>query len=142
MKTENSLSAFLREQDVLYNQLMAIEPLTKKNISKKDIRILIVLYTMYLSDEHHYVHADIQQIKKEIMYLFKKQYSLGDILSFIETLCLHEYVHKDDKTSTELLYGITSKGLDFLKIMRDKVPTYFDESQTPNTSGLPQEELH
>lgn len=108
------------------------EPLTPKTISKRHVRILMML-SASSTMENNWVHADLEQIREIVAMRSNKLYPKIDIQSFTFDLVNRGYVdHKVDEEHGDV-FAILPEGVHLLEIVKENLPPHINESSTPNS---------
>ncbi len=108
------------------------EPLIQKTISKRHVRILMMLSASN-NMENKKVHADLEQIREAVARRSNKLYSKIDMQSFTFDLVNRGYIHHLNHEDYGDLFAILPQGLKLLESAQKVLPShYFEASRTPN----------
>lgn len=126
--------AVLLEDEIEVPSIEQVEndtsPLTILTVSKKHIRVLLVL--IKVEDELGKKYVPVENIRDTIAMMTRKSYPFWDIRSFADDLEKRSYVKSVFVEGADRCYQITSHGANFLFSFAESNPKYFKESRSPN----------
>lgn len=107
--------------------------LTLQTVSKRHLRILIVLAKALETTEATWVHASVAFVRTLVAELTNKTYSTGDIRACLFDLSNRGYVNHVYHEEHGDVFAILPKGIELLESYEAAHGTTYRESTTPNS---------
>lgn len=121
-------------QDVLSQKITEVDtsPLTRLNISKKHVRILVALFMVNDLSDANNLYLNLKDIPELVAQICYKRYPYLDVVSFANDLSIRNYVTTEISDDNEVCYKITELGISLLEKLSQMPHMYLTGSKTPN----------